>query len=178
MLHIRDQDNGLIQAQIGGIPTKVSYHLRDCKPRETPRYQDKVEFVLVTKKSNGHHFARDVSILEKAVFQQGYVCALKETFGFIEVSSHDHEYFFHFSAVSDGTILELGDFVQFIETKSGEKVSADNITKIALNRVAEDEIMPAVYEGIVIRPMRTVDPDVSVFNIKYESLASTNATIT
>lgn len=171
---VKEQENGFIQTQIGGVQTRVAYYLRDCKLRETPQYQDKVDFILVTKKASGHHFARDVNVLEKAVhlLQQGYVCALKESFGFIEVSSHERELFFHFSAVTDGTPLELGDLVQFTEVKSGEKISADNVTKLPLSSFTEDDVTSNVYEGTVIRPMRTVDPDQS----EYEGLIQVSST--
>ena len=66
--------------------------------RGTAEYKDVVEFTLVTRKSNNAYFAREVSIIVKneVEVQYGYVCALKESFGFIELEDHSREVFFHY----------------------------------------------------------------------------------
>lgn len=132
-----------------------------------PRYRDKVEFVLVTKKANQQQLARDISVLERneRKYQRGYICALKDSYGFIEVETHEREVFFHYSEFDgDSNQLELGDEVQFVETKKTEKRSAENVTKI-MSSTLTDEILPKVYDGVIVRPMRVVDPEVNLYVI-------------
>lgn len=157
----KDQELGVIKSFLEGKETDVYYRIRDCRPREVPHYRDKVAFVLVTKKSNQQQFARDISVLERneTKYERGYICALKDSFGFIEVDSHDREVFFHYSELdNDPNQLELGDEVQFIETKKSNKLSAEKVNKVSSSTL-KDEILPKVYDGKVIRPMRTVDPE-------------------
>ena len=126
------------------------------------RYRDKVEFVLVTKRTNQEKYARDVSVLEKSETKllNGYVCALKDSYGFIETENHETELFFHFSEYEgDCRQIELGDCVLYAETKKGEKRSAEKVCKV-LSHVCRDEILPATYDGTITRPMRTRDPEV------------------
>lgn len=77
---------------------EVYYNLRDCRLREVPSFCDKIEFQLVTKKANHQLFARDISVLERyeVKYQRGFVCALKESYGFIEAETHEREIFFHY----------------------------------------------------------------------------------
>lgn len=159
--HHKDQELGVIKSFLEGKETDVYYRLRDCRPREVPHYRDKLEYVLVTKKSNQQQFARDISVLERneTKYQRGYICALKDSFGFIEVDSHEREVFFHYSELEiDPKLLELNDEVQFIETKKSNKMSAEKVNKISCSTL-KDDVLPKVYDGTVIRPMRTVDPE-------------------
>lgn len=160
--YFRDQEFGIIKSFLDGRETDIYYKLRDCKPREFPRYRDKVEYTLITKKSNNSLYARDVSILEKheKKFVTGYVCALKETFGFIESEDHVREIFFHYSELDgDPNLLELGDVVRYIETKKTDKRSAEKVSKCK-EIFAQEDIPSKLYNGVVIRPMRIVDPEV------------------
>lgn len=157
----KDQEFGIIKSFLDGRETDIYYKLRDCKPREFPRYRDKVEYTLVTKKSNNSLYARDVSILEKheKKFVIGYVCALKETYGFIESEDHVREIFFHYSELDgDPNLLELGDVVQYIETKKTDKRSAEKVSKCK-EIFTQEDIPSKLYNGVVIRPMRIVDPE-------------------
>ncbi|KAF2366879.1 Cold-shock protein DNA-binding [Trinorchestia longiramus] len=95
---------------------------------------------------------------------QGYVAALKESFGFIETLSHDKEIFFHFSNVEGGdtTKLELGDEVEYSlssRTGPGGKVSAENITLLPKGTLPQPKVLETVYNGLVIRPIRSSNPD-------------------
>ncbi|XP_066924328.1 cold shock domain-containing protein E1-like [Clytia hemisphaerica] len=157
----RENEFGIIKCYLEGQETDILYRVRDCRPREMVRYRDKVEFVLVTKKTNQQRFARDVSILEKSETKMlhGYVCALKDSYGFIETEDHTTELFFHFSEYEGDTKqLELGSYVMYAETRKGEKRSAEKVCKI-LSHVCKDEILPQTYDGVITRPMRTMDPD-------------------
>ena len=58
----------------------------------------KVTFDLVTYTKTGQIAARDVSVSQKSLRtrQLGFICALKESFGFIEYENHEKEVFFHY----------------------------------------------------------------------------------
>jgi cold shock CspA family protein len=158
----KEQEYGLIRCYRDGKEVDVFYSLRDCRPREVPRFCDKVEFILVTKKANHQLIAREISIIEKyeAQYQHGYVCALKESYGFIEADTHDREIFFHYSELDgDPNDLELGDEVQFSETKKSDKRSAENVTRVLSSTIQDENIQSKILEGVVLRPMRTVDPE-------------------
>lgn len=159
--HNRDIEYGVIKCYLEGKETDILYRIRDCRPREMVRYRDKVEFVLVTKKTTQQQYARDVSIIEKneTRLQNGYVCALKDSYGFIETEDHETELFFHFSEYEgDWRSLELGNCVKYAETRKSEKQSAEKVCKV-LSHVCKDEILPTMYDGTVTRPMRTMDPE-------------------
>lgn len=157
----KDLEFGCILAAINGVECEVLYRGRDCSLRGTAEYKDVVEFTLVTRKSNNAYFAREVSIIVKneVEVQYGYVCALKESFGFIELEDHSREVFFHYSELDgDPNDLELGDEVEFIETRKCEKPSAEKVVKLVPS-TPDDELLPAVYDGSVVRPMRIIDPE-------------------
>ncbi|XP_057296405.1 cold shock domain-containing protein E1-like isoform X2 [Hydractinia symbiolongicarpus] len=178
--HNKEQDFGVVKCFLDGKETDIYYRIRDCRPREVPRYRDKVEFVLVTKKANQHQLARDISVLERneRKYQRGYICALKDSYGFIEVETHEREVFFHYSEFdSDSNQLEVGDEVQFVETKKTDKRSAENVTKI-MSSTLTDEILPKVYDGVIVRPMRVVDPEQDEYEGLVQVLTNSNNSTT
>jgi len=157
----RENEYGVIKCYLEGQESDILYRVRDCRPREMVRYRDKVEFVLVTRKTNQTKYARDIAILEKSDTKllNGYLCALKDSYGFIESEDHATELFFHFSEYEGDTKhLELGDCVMYAETRKGEKCSAEKVCRV-LSHVTRDEMLPGIYDGVVTRPLRTVDPE-------------------
>ena len=161
----RENEYGVIKCYLEGQESDILYRVRDCRPREMVRYRDKVEFVLVTRKNNQAKYARDIAILEKSDTKllNGYLCALKDSYGFIESEDHATELFFHFSEYEGDTKhLELGDCVMYAETRKGEKCSAEKVCRV-LSHVTRDEMLPGIYDGVVTRPLRTVDPEVFKF---------------
>lgn len=89
------------------------------------------------------------------------MCALKESYGFIEAETHDREVFFHYSELDvDPNDIELGDGVKYVETKKGGKRSAENVTRVSVNAVDDQDVQPTILDGVILRPMRTVDPEV------------------
>jgi len=158
---IKEQEFGVIKSYLNGEETDVLYKLRDCRPRQTPHYRDKVEFVLVTRKSTNQNYARDISVMEvhESEYVKGFICALKEKFGFIESELDSREVFFHYSELDgDPNELELGDEVQYIETRKSEKRSAEKVTKVASNPnnnscntsfISKEDILPKVHDGVV-----------------------------
>ncbi|XP_027228505.1 RNA-binding protein Unr isoform X1 [Penaeus vannamei] len=98
-----------------------------------------------------------------ATLHQGFVAALKDTFGFIETISHDKEIFFHFSNVEgDANNLELGQEVEYTlssRTGPGGKVSAENVRTLAKGTLQMPKILGDIFEGTVLRSMRSINPD-------------------
>lgn len=95
---------------------------------------------------------------------QGFVAALKESFGFVETVHHDKEIFFHFSNVESGESakLELGDEVEYSlssRTGPGGKVSAENITPLPKGTLPTPKVLKAIFNGLVIRPIRSSNPE-------------------
>jgi len=158
----KELEYGVIRCIRDDKEVNVYFNLRDCRPREVPRFCDKVEFILVTKKATNQLFARDISIMEKyePTYQLGFVCALKESYGFIEAETHDREVFFHYSELDiDPNDIELGDGVKYVETKKGGKRSAENVTRVMVSPVDDEDVQPTILDGVILRPMRTVDPE-------------------
>lgn len=98
-----------------------------------------------------------------ATLHQGFVAALKDTFGFIETISHDKEIFFHFSNVEgDAGNLELGQEVEYTlssRTGPGGKVSAENVRNLPKGTLPMPKVMGDMFEGTVLRSMRSINPD-------------------
>ena len=107
------------------------------------------------KKSNG--FNRPVPV------HQGFIATLKETFGFIETINHDKEIFFHFSnSETNVNDLDLGHEVEYTissRTGPGGKLSAENVRMLPVGSIKTPKILGTVYEGTVLRSMRSINPD-------------------
>merc|ERR1712051_654723 len=94
--------------------------------------------------------------------QQGYIAALKDGFGFIETISHDKEIFFHFSNVeSKPERLEVGLEVEYtvFNRDKGGKVSAENVKLLRKGTIPPIPGKEEVLHGKVVRPLRSVNPD-------------------
>ncbi|KAK7065496.1 Cold shock domain-containing protein E1 [Halocaridina rubra] len=102
-------------------------------------------------------------VRSSSTLHQGFVAALKDTFGFIETIAHDKEIFFHFSNVEgDANNLELGDEVEYTlssRTGPGGKVSAENVRTLSKGTLPMPKVMSNIYEGTVLRSMRSINPD-------------------
>ncbi|KAG7168163.1 Cold shock domain-containing protein E1-like [Homarus americanus] len=98
-----------------------------------------------------------------ATLHQGFVAALKDTFGFIETIAHDKEIFFHFSNVEgDAASFELGQEVEYTlssRTGPGGKVSAENVRMLTKGTLPMPKVMAEIFEGTVLRSMRSINPD-------------------
>ncbi|XP_077530803.1 cold shock domain-containing Unr isoform X2 [Haemaphysalis longicornis] len=81
--------------------------------------------------------------------KQGVVCALKDTFGFIERGDVVKEIFFHSSECSDFRALSLGEDVEFsVQLRNGKEVAC-GITRLAPGTVVFEDIDPEVLQGRV-----------------------------
>ncbi|XP_075727496.1 cold shock domain-containing Unr isoform X2 [Rhipicephalus microplus] len=81
--------------------------------------------------------------------KQGVVCALKDTFGFIERGDVVKEIFFHSSECSDFRALSLGEDVEFTVQLRNNKEVACNITRLAPGTVIFEDVDPEVLQGRV-----------------------------
>ena len=66
----------------------------------------------------------------------------------------------HFDGDVDA--LDLGHEVQYTlagKTPSSGKVSAENVKKLRKGTISPHTIDAEIYEGIVVRPLRNVNPD-------------------
>lgn len=103
----------------------------------------------------------------------GYVAALKDGFGFIETMQHDCEVFFHFSSYGgDVDELRLGCEVQYQMTRTGQRWAATEVQLLPEGTLPAPHLLPDVLEGIVLRPMRCVDPEQN----EYPGLVQLNTT--
>lgn len=95
----------------------------------------------------------------------GFIAVLKENFGFIETFEHDQEVFFHFSNfIGNTNALELGHEVEYsLSTRSavnaGNCIPAENVKVIPKGSIPQPKVLPAVYNGVVLRPLRCINPD-------------------
>lgn len=81
--------------------------------------------------------------------KQGVVCALKDTFGFIERGDVVKEIFFHSSECSDFRALSLGEDVEFsVQLRNGKEVAC-GITRLAPGTVVFEDIDPELLQGRV-----------------------------
>lgn len=102
--------------------------------------------------------------ITKSIYH-GFVAVLKENFGFIETLQHDEEVFFHFSNfIGNPSHLELGQEVEYTLSKrngsnSGNCLPAENVKILAKGTIPQPNILEPIYNGVVIRPLRCINPD-------------------
>lgn len=99
------------------------------------------------------------------VTYHGFVAVLKENFGFIETLEHDEEVFFHFSNFQgNSNNLELGQEVEYTLSKrngssAGNCLPAENVKVLAKGTIPQPKILEQIYNGVVVRPLRCINPD-------------------
>uniref|UniRef100_A0A8C4QDJ2 Cold shock domain containing E1, RNA-binding n=1 Tax=Eptatretus burgeri TaxID=7764 RepID=A0A8C4QDJ2_EPTBU len=116
---------------------------------------DKVSFVL-SNKSSGFLGAQEVRLQERKRPDRyhGVVCAMKETFGFIERADQVKEIFFHYSEFRDNLdTLEPGDDVEFgIQERNGKEVAVD-VKLLPEGTVVFEDVSIERYEGYVTQAL-------------------------
>lgn len=97
---------------------------------------------------------------------RGFIAVLKENFGFIETLDHDEEVFFHFSNFNGNpNWLELGQEVEYTlspngnTTTTGNCLPAENVRTLPKGSIQQPKVLDAIYNGIVARPLRCINPD-------------------
>ncbi|XP_060521185.1 cold shock domain-containing protein E1 [Cylas formicarius] len=167
---------GLIGYTFNGTKKTISFYAKDCDVKHLPRIGDKVRFDINQMKRTKEYVAVNIQITQSAAIQtngvkhrnsgqvyQGFVAALKDGFGFIETVQHDKEVFFHFSNFEgDSNGLELGQEVEYnlgTRGNSGSCSSAENVKVIPKGTIELPAVNGDVLEGVVVRPLRSVNPD-------------------
>jgi len=157
----KEGDPGIITYDVNGTKQMIPYSSKTVQGNP-PKCGDKVEFQMEESKRNNTKTAINVKLLSRnqSSRQQGFIAAMKESYGFIETAEHNKELFFHFSN-SEGDLndYDVGDEVEFSEVRKMNKSSAENIRKLKPGTVAPEEIVPGVHDGKIIRSLRIVNPD-------------------
>ncbi|KAF7273268.1 cold shock domain-containing Unr isoform X2 [Rhynchophorus ferrugineus] len=171
-------ESGLIGYTVNGIKKTIVYYAKDYDIKHQPRTGDKVKFDMNQVKRTKEYIAVNIQVTQAATqsngikhslrnngqIYQGFIAALKDGFGFIETMEHDKEVFFHFSNFDgDAISLELGQEVEYnlgIKGNSGGSCSsAENVKVIAKGTIELPAVHGDILEGVVIRPLRSVNPD-------------------
>uniref|UniRef100_A0A2K5IF16 Cold shock domain containing E1 n=1 Tax=Colobus angolensis palliatus TaxID=336983 RepID=A0A2K5IF16_COLAP len=114
---------------------------------------DKINFVIDNNKHTGAVSARNIMLLKKKQARcQGVVCAMKETFGFIERGDVVKEIFFHYSEFKgDLETLQPGEDVEFtIKDRNGKEVATD-VRLLPQGTVIFEDISIEHFEGTVTK---------------------------
>lgn len=145
--------NGL-QHDIGDLPRTSSITSRNAITRNETNPS-----VNGSNSSNG-----STGTITKATYH-GFVAVLKENFGFIETLQHDEEVFFHFSNfLGNPSHLELGQEVEYTLSKrngsnAGNCLPAENVKILPRATIPQPKVLEPVYNGVVVRPLRCINPD-------------------
>lgn len=150
---IKDTTEGRVAYESRGECFFLPYTREDLEGDDVELHpNDKVTFCIASDKNTGNLRARNVR-LEKPVPEryQGVICALKETFGFIERADVVKEIFFHSSECKDFKTLNLGDDVEFsIHTRNNKEVAV-NITLLPVGTVVFEDVEPTVLVGQITK---------------------------
>ncbi|KAJ7393843.1 Cold shock domain-containing protein E1 [Desmophyllum pertusum] len=157
----RETESGLINCCIDGVRELLPFDVNSFELRGAAQFGDLVEFNLSESQRTGFRKAVNVTVVKRnnEMRHKGFVATLKENFGFLETSEHDKEVFFHYSEYDgDPNELILGDEMEYtIRCKNG-KVSAEMLVKLPQGTIIQEEILPEVYLGKVLRSLRRADP--------------------
>ena len=55
--------------------------------------------------------------------------------------------------------LEIGDEVEFFLRKNGAKMNAENVVKLSAGTIQTHNLVPYLYKGRIIQPLRSVNHD-------------------
>ncbi|XP_018914708.1 RNA-binding protein Unr isoform X2 [Bemisia tabaci] len=178
---------GWICYQSNGVKKPlIKYYAKNCDSYKLPHANDQVTFNVSQVKRTKDLLATNVSLVNKNInpttnsnhnhtnntknsnsnIHQGYIAAIKESFGFIETITHDREVFFHYSNLhGDPSQLELGLEVEYTvaykNSANGTCKSAENVRILPKGTIKPDATVEdeTVYDGVVVRSMRSVNPD-------------------
>ena len=145
---VKENTEGRVAYESRGECFFLPYSVDDVDGSCELRPQDKVTFRLATDKNTGNLRARNIR-LEKPLPArfQGVICALKETFGFIERADVVKEIFFHSSECKSFRDLALGDDVEFsVQTRNNKEVAV-NVVTLPIGTVIFEDINPEILIG-------------------------------
>lgn len=157
-------DTGLIQYSTG-TPGKeestISYLVKDADLR----YGDQVSFnICESRRSSDCKRAVNIKLLSRLGIQMGFVCSLKESYGFLETISVDDEVFFHYSCYEDELgQLSVGDVVEYHLTCRSKKPSAEHVRKASKDKLTVG-LKPKVLSGHVTRTINSSAGDKAAYS--------------
>lgn len=145
---VKENTEGRVAYESRGECFFLPYSTEDVDGAFELRPHDRVTFRLATDKNTGNLRARSIRLDKPLpVRYQGVICALKETFGFIERADVVKEIFFHSSECKSFKDLALGDDVEFnIQTRNNKEVAC-NVVTLPLGTVIFEDINPEVVIG-------------------------------
>lgn len=166
-------------AQVKRTKEHIGLNIRIIQRAQVSKSSNKFSENGENNKNDAQHTNGDANKVQK-----GFIASLKDTFGFIENLSHDKEIFFHyrlgfslflfvktsltysiyFGSHFDGDAdsLDLGHEVQYTltgKTPSSGKISAENVKLLKKGTIARHAIEEEILDGIIVRPLRNVNPD-------------------
>ncbi|XP_042901175.1 cold shock domain-containing protein E1 isoform X1 [Parasteatoda tepidariorum] len=147
---IKENTEGRVAYENRGECFFLPYSADDIDEAAELQPSDRVTFRIATDKNTGNLRAFDIR-LEKPppARYQGVICALKETFGFIERADVVKEIFFHSSECKAFKNLNLGDDVEFsVQTRNNKEVAC-NVVNLPLGTVVFEDISPDLLIGEV-----------------------------
>ncbi|XP_054718885.1 LOW QUALITY PROTEIN: cold shock domain-containing protein E1-like [Uloborus diversus] len=145
---IKDNTEGRVAYESRGECFFLPYSMEDIDGTFELHPHDKVTFQIATDKNTGNLRACTIR-LEKPLPTrfQGVICALKETFGFIERADVVKEIFFHSSECKNFRNLALGDDVEFsVQTRNNKEVAV-NVVTLPLGTVVFEDVNSEVIVG-------------------------------
>ncbi|GFY76667.1 cold shock domain-containing protein E1 [Trichonephila inaurata madagascariensis] len=151
---VKDNIEGRVAYENRGECFFLPYSVDDVDSGCELHPHDKVTFRIATDKNTGNLRARNIRLEKQLPIRfQGVICALKETFGFIERADVVKEIFFHSSECKGFRNLALGDDVEFsIQTRNGKEVAVNVIT-LPLGTVIFEDVSPELLCGEIIEAL-------------------------
>lgn len=161
----QDENPGILLYEVNGTKQTILYS-SSAVDGNLPKLGEKVEFQvnecpkLKTRMAINVRVVSRVSISSSSSREYGYIVSIKDSFGFIEMSDHEKEIFFHFSSY-DGSVkdFELGDEVEFTITQKGGKFSAENLRRVNRGHLLHESIQSEVLDGRVAKPLSLATSD-------------------
>ncbi|XP_064488966.1 cold shock domain-containing protein E1-like isoform X2 [Ornithodoros turicata] len=166
----KDGQEGRVAYENRGECFFLPYTQEDLEENVVLHPGDKASFYLATCKDTGALYAQNVrpapsqggdgQALSSPVGKsagggglprkQGVVCALKDTFGFIERADIVKEIFFHASECRDFRNLALGDDVEFTVQMRNNKEVACGVSRLPAGTVVFEDTSPEVLTGHIV----------------------------
>ncbi|CAF3081035.1 unnamed protein product [Rotaria socialis] len=154
----RQSEPGIIRYVCDGIEATIPFLSTNISNTSALYYGDKVELTVVS----GSKVATNVALVERNR-TRGWIAIIREGKGFIEPNSTTNNIepiaFTTNSFTGDNTLIDLGDEVEFSLRKNSGRLTAENILKVpaAINNFYS--VLPTVYRGRVVSPVRMITND-------------------
>lgn len=154
---VSPESAGRVSYEQSGEHFFLPFAQEDVESGAKLKSSDQVSFFVATDKRNGNVCARQIKLVQAAEPEtiQGVVCAMKDSYGFIERGDVVKEIFFHYSEFQ-GNIddLKLGDDVEFgIQSRNGKEVAV-NIKRLTEGTVIFEDIAVEIRRGKIHKTLK------------------------